>query len=240
MAAATNEKESLPDEEVMGQMNTFIAAGHDTMSSSLARLLHSLACDLPRQRRLREELTQARTEMFGELDFQTVTALRTSPRYHSISAITIDTYVAMQPSSMQSIARPSASTRLCPSRTAREPLPPPPWSVRRPRLRHCPDKYSATEAISIPLSAPIELSNGELVSEVPIAKGQTVLVSIEAVNHDPAIWGPDADKWVPERWLEGLPPSVQAAGVPGAFSHTYVPPPVRVQLKWSGADGPRI
>ncbi|KAJ7898062.1 cytochrome P450 [Mycena leptocephala] len=176
MAAATNEKESLPDEEVMGQMNTFIAAGHDTMSSSLARLLHSLACDLPRQRRLREELTQARTEMFGELDFQTVTAL---PFLDAVYRETLRLYA---PVSFQN--------------------------------------RTATEAISIPLSAPIELSTGELVSEVPIAKGQTVLVSIEAVNHDPAIWGPDADKWVPERWLEGLPPSVQAAGVPGAFSHT--------------------
>jgi cytochrome P450 len=119
--AAENEKESLPDEQVMGQMNTFISAAHDTMSSSLARMLHSLAHDLPRQRRLREELTQARTE-FGDLDFHAVTTLRTSPRHHRISAITIYTDVAMQPSSMQSTARPSASTPLFPSRTAREPL----------------------------------------------------------------------------------------------------------------------
>jgi hypothetical protein len=108
--------------------------------------------------------------------------------------------------------------------------PSPPCSVRRLRLKHCPDKYSATEAISVPLNEPIELSNGDLASELPIAEGQTVLVSIEAVNRDPAIWGPDADTWVPERWLKDLPPSVNAAGVPGTFSHTCVPP-AGVQLK---------
>ncbi|KAJ7505981.1 cytochrome P450 [Mycena galericulata] len=176
MTAAANEKESLPDEEVMGQMNTFIAAAHDTMSSALSRLLHSLAHDLPRQRRLREELTQARTEAFGELDFHAVTTL---PFLDAVYRETLRLYS------------------------------PVPFQNR-----------TAMEAISIPLSAPIELANGELVRELPIAKGQTVLVSIEAVNRDPAIWGHDAATWVPERWLDSLPPSVHAAAVPGAFSHT--------------------
>ncbi|KAF7378474.1 Cytochrome P450 [Mycena sanguinolenta] len=176
MAAAANEKESLPDEEVLGQMNTFVAAGHDTMSSALARLLHSLAHDLPRQRRLRQEITQARTETFGELDFRTVTTL---PFLDAVYRETRRLYA------------------------------PAPFQHR-----------TATEAISIPLSAPIELSNGELISELPIAKGQTVLVAIEAVNRDPAIWGPDANTWMPERWLAELPPSVHTAEVPGTFSHT--------------------
>ncbi|KAF7334913.1 Cytochrome P450 [Mycena venus] len=185
MAAAEKEKENLPDEEVLGQMNTFIAAGHDTMSSALARLLHSLATDLPRQGRLREELTRARAETFGELNFRTVTSL---PFLDAVYRETL------------------RLSRACA-------LPEPHVSPSHPL-------FSLLQAISIPLSAPIELSNGELVSELPVAKGQTILVSIEAVNRDPAIWGPDADRWVPERWLEDLPPSVHAAEVPGTFAHT--------------------
>ncbi|KAJ7152608.1 cytochrome P450 [Mycena crocata] len=176
MAAAASEKESLPDDEVMGQMNTFIAAAHDTMSSSIARLLHSLAQDLPRQRRLREELRKARMETVDEFDFHTVTTL---PFLDGVYRETLRLY------------------------------PPVPFQNR-----------TASEDISIPLSAPIELSTGELISELPVAKDQTVLVSIEVVNRDPAIWGPDAATWKPERWLEPLPPSVHAAAVPGSFSHT--------------------
>ncbi|KAK7060040.1 cytochrome P450 [Favolaschia claudopus] len=176
MAATASEKESLTDEEVLGQMGTFISAGHDTMSSALARLLYCLAHDLPRQRQLREELAKARANTVDQLDFRAVTAL---PFLDAVYRETLRLYA------------------------------PVPFQNR-----------TATEAISIPLGAPVQLTNGDFVSELPIAKGQTVLVSIEAVNRDPEIWGPDADKWRPERWIEGLPESVDNAAVPGAFAHT--------------------
>lgn len=78
LSAIANEKDYLPDEEVMGQMNTLISAAHDTTASAIARMLHSLAQDLPRQRRLREELNKARADSFDELDYHTVTTLRKS------------------------------------------------------------------------------------------------------------------------------------------------------------------
>ncbi|KAJ7812624.1 cytochrome P450 [Mycena olivaceomarginata] len=192
MAAAANEKESLPDEEVLGQMNTLVSAAHDTTLSALARMLYSLAHDLPRQHRLREELAQARADTFGELDYHTLTTL---PFLDACYRETLRLYA---PASFQ--------------------------------------HRTATEAITIPLSAPIELSNGEFVRTLPIAKSQTVVVAIEAVNRDTAIWGPDADTWVPERWIEGLPPSVHVAGVPGAFSHMRVPPTVVCRLTFLGGN----
>lgn len=68
----------------------------------------------------------------------------------------------------------------------------------------------------IPLEFPITL-NGKVVSEIPVEPGQTVLMPVrDGINTDPDIWGPDAKKFVPERWLEEkLPPLVEKIRVPG-------------------------
>jgi len=40
-----------------------------------------------------------------------------------------------------------------------------------------------------------------------------------AMNRDPAIWGPSAERWIPERWLRPLPEAVIDAYPPEASSH---------------------
>ncbi|KAF8896610.1 cytochrome P450 [Infundibulicybe gibba] len=47
----------------------------------------------------------------------------------------------------------------------------------------------------------------------------TVNISILNSNRNPAVWGPDAGEWKPERWLGGLPDTVIDAHVPGIYSH---------------------
>ena len=49
-----------------------------------------------------------------------------------------------------------------------------------------------------------------------------VVVGAAAVNRDPAIWGPDADQWIPERWFKPLPETVIDACLPGVYSHMFV------------------
>ncbi|KAI0640269.1 PAH-inducible cytochrome P450 monooxygenase PC-PAH 1 [Trametes polyzona] len=60
----------------------------------------------------------------------------------------------------------------------------------------------ATRDDVLPLSAPLTTSTGEVVDEIPIPKGTPCNVSIWAYNRLPQIWGPDADEFNPNRWIE--------------------------------------
>ena len=53
----------------------------------------------------------------------------------------------------------------------------------------------------MPLSRPIRGVDGQLIAEVPVPKGTTILVGVRASNRNPELWGPDAKEWKPERWL---------------------------------------
>lgn len=53
----------------------------------------------------------------------------------------------------------------------------------------------------IPLSEPITLTDGTTTSSISVKKGQTIFISINAVNQDPKMFGQDADEFKPERWI---------------------------------------
>ncbi|TDL16039.1 cytochrome P450 [Rickenella mellea] len=72
----------------------------------------------------------------------------------------------------------------------------------------------------VPLMTPVKGPDGEMINEIPIAANQGVIVGIVAINKNRDVWGPDADEWRPERWIEPLPSSVYDAHVPGVYSHT--------------------
>ena len=58
-----------------------------------------------------------------------------------------------------------------------------------------------------------------------------VVAGTAAVNRDPAVWGPNADEWIPERWLRPLPEAVIDAYPSETSSHLLV-----ILRKLSSAD----
>jgi cytochrome P450 len=69
------------------------------------------------------------------------------------------------------------------------------------------------------LSEPVKSDDGTaIIREIPIRKGQNLIVGFGAVNKLKTIWGEDAYEWKPERWLEPLPASVTDARIAGVYS----------------------
>ncbi|KAJ3522922.1 hypothetical protein NMY22_g11675 [Coprinellus aureogranulatus] len=75
------------------------------------------------------------------------------------------------------------------------------------------------EDVILPFSKPVRGKDGTEMYEVLVPKGTSVFPSILSSNTDPSVWGPDAYEWRPERWIEGLPESVENARIPGVYSH---------------------
>lgn len=57
----------------------------------------------------------------------------------------------------------------------------------------------AAKSQTLPLSEPLP---GTSIREVPVPKGTILAVPVNVVQQDPAVWGPDAHLFRPERWLE--------------------------------------
>ncbi|EMD33923.1 hypothetical protein CERSUDRAFT_159220 [Gelatoporia subvermispora B] len=54
---------------------------------------------------------------------------------------------------------------------------------------------------TIPLSEPVTTAAGGLIYNVPVSKGQTIIISLCGYNRLPSLWGDDADVWNPERFF---------------------------------------
>ncbi|OSX62827.1 hypothetical protein POSPLADRAFT_1180917 [Postia placenta MAD-698-R-SB12] len=169
-----SEEDRLPENELLGQMSTFIFAGMDTTSGALAHTLQLLAEHPDVQDKMRAEIVQA---LGGgqEIPYDILVDL---PYLDAVCRETLRLYA-------------------------------PVTTVNR----------TAQEDIVLPLSEPIRGTDGNLIQEIPVPKGTEVIVGILASNRNPALWGPDAAEWKPERWLEPLPDTINTARVPGVYSH---------------------
>jgi len=53
----------------------------------------------------------------------------------------------------------------------------------------------------IPLAFPVTTKSGTQISSIPITKGTQIDIAVDVYNRLPSVWGPDADQWNPERFL---------------------------------------
>ncbi|KAK0186093.1 cytochrome P450 [Armillaria mellea] len=84
-------------------------------------------------------------------------------------------------------------------------------------LRYYPLAYGlfreASQDDVLPLAEPIATSDGQLCSEIPISKGQTIFASVYTYNRLPSVWGDDAAEWNPRRFLEDRGIKQESLGV---------------------------
>jgi len=78
---------------------------------------------------------------------------------------------------------------------------------------------TARQDAVVPLLEPTRGLDGREMHSVLIPKNTRIFISILNANRDPALWGPDALEWKPERWLSELPKALHDAHVPGIYSH---------------------
>ncbi|WVQ74482.1 hypothetical protein IAR50_004083 [Cryptococcus sp. DSM 104548] len=95
-------------------------------------------------------------------------------------------------------------------------------AVLRESLRLCPPApgtiRQATEDVVIPLGVPIQGRDGTMMDRVSVNKGTFVFIPIANVNTSEIIWGPNASKFDPSRFL---PSSIgpEPAHVPGVWGN---------------------
>ncbi|KAJ6462437.1 cytochrome P450 [Mycena sanguinolenta] len=92
--------------------------------------------------------------------------------------------------------------------------------VVRETLRvHAPVPYTNRISLSddvVPLGTPVTDTRGNVHETLRMRKSEMLLIPIIALNRDIEIWGPDAMKFIPERWEVPIP---GASAIPGVWGH---------------------
>ena len=71
----------------------------------------------------------------------------------------------------------------------------------------------------MPLEWPVLAADGKTkLKEIPVKKGQRIIVSVFGANRHKGVWGEDAEEWKPERWLKSENPSVSDIRFPGVYA----------------------
>ncbi|KAJ7057816.1 cytochrome P450 [Mycena amicta] len=63
----------------------------------------------------------------------------------------------------------------------------------------------------LPLAEPITSASGKVITEIPIKKGQHLVLAISSYHRLTSVWGDDAAEFKPSRWLGEQPPATGAS-----------------------------
>ncbi|CAE6506371.1 unnamed protein product [Rhizoctonia solani] len=162
-------------ESMIGHMNVFIFAGHETTSTAVSRILEILAQRPDVQVRVREELRQYFEANPDETHHD---ALLELPYLDGIVREALRLYPPV-----------TTISRIC------------------------------EEDAVLPLEYPIDAPSGKITG-VPVKKGTRIFMSNVYFNRNRAIWGDNADEFLPERWIGNKIDEVTQTGsrLPGVYS----------------------
>lgn len=171
------------DENLVDQLMTFLAAGHETTATAMTWAIYLLCLHPDAQRRLRDEVRANLPSLDDTTASASVTAAQLDrlPYLNAVCAEVLRVY------------------------------PPVPMTMREARVD------TTIMGRSIP-------------------KGTHVVVSPWATNRDPALWGQDADRFDPDRWLRSpSSASTNTEGKPSASQNLAAPTPTPASIGSGGA-----
>ncbi|KAF7299325.1 Cytochrome P450 [Mycena indigotica] len=196
---------ALSSAEVLSQIATFIATGHETVASALTWALYALVRAPAVQARLRAGLHALETSVRAARPGAPDAALRDA----LTDAVLRDTYLEHVLREVLRLHAPIANTMRVAARDDVIPLSASPSDADAGGLGLPPARDRA----------------GNVLSCIRVRRGDIITVPIQAVNKSRAIWGPDAGEFDPERWADGpgTAGGKEADGrrrVPGLWAHT--------------------
>ena len=194
---ATSPSHALTHSEMLSQISTFLAAGHETTASALTWTLYALARAPAAQARLRAALrTCDMTKSHAALGLPLLEhTVREALRLHAPVGGTMRIYSGTASECFVPLRHPVQ---------VREPT----WRRLSRWLRylsHCPTDETK--------------ESGQWNSQcgIHLRHGDIITIPIQTINRATEFWGADAQDFRPERWVD-LPPAVNA--IPGLYAHT--------------------
>ncbi|UZJ56192.1 hypothetical protein CBS101457_005512 [Exobasidium rhododendri] len=172
-------KASLSDEELLAQITSLQLAGHESTGAQITWLIYSLATNQEAQAKLRKEIRDKR---------QSLDLLETSnPWVRDV----------VQDEGEQDERRRELSLEEVDSMEYLD------WCIQevcrlRPAVHMTSRSVIKEDVIPVdPVSSPNAPAHG-----IRVRPGLMIMIPIEAINRDPALWGHDADTYRPERWSD--------------------------------------
>ncbi|KAI0356106.1 cytochrome P450 [Trametes cingulata] len=164
--------------ETLCQISTFLAAGHETSSSSLTWTLYALARNPAIQTKLRAELRSLAVPPSLSLDNSSTAAPSSTDNADPQSAfferiMTLPYLDAVVRESLRLFAPITTTMRVA----------------------------GADDVI--PVSAPFVDRRGRTCPEIRVRRGDIISIPIQALNKSTEVWGDDAEVFRPERWTHG-------------------------------------
>ncbi|KAJ7319227.1 cytochrome P450 [Mycena albidolilacea] len=178
--ASANERANLSEAEVLAQMQTIMTAGHETTANTMSWTLLELTKNPHVQAKLRAEIQATEREIHARGDVEFTAADFELMAYTTAVMKEVLRFhpVSYVPDRFMTHLSNSVYPRYTSLREA------------------------ARDEI-LPLSKPLVTKSGKTITELPIAKNTVLVVSLAGYNRNTDVFGEDAHKFNPERWLDG-------------------------------------